>query len=49
MAVSDVYATSAFINDATRAWNKAPPNIKLCKSILSAKKAIKAFIKTLPV
>ena len=42
-------STSTFINDATRAWNNAPRNIKDCKSIHSAKKAIKQFVKTLPV
>ena len=42
-------STSTFINDATRAWNKAPENIKDCTSLYSAKKAIKAFVKTLPV
>ena len=40
---------NSFINDSTRAWNQAPNAIKVCKSLLSAKKAIKSYIKTLPV
>ena len=40
---------ATFINDATRAWNRAPEEIKTCKSLYSAKKAIKKFITTLPV
>ena len=42
-------AKSTFINDATRAWNKAPINIKHCKSLYSAKKAIKVYVKSLPI
>ena len=42
-------ATSTFINDSTRAWNKAPTTIKQCKTLYSAKKQIKSFVKTLPV
>ena len=42
-------ATSSFINDSTRAWNKAPGGIKNCKYLFSAKKAIKTFVMTLPV
>ena len=38
-----------FINDATRAWNKAPSITKSSNSVYSAKKAIKCFVKTLPV
>ena len=34
---------ATFINDATRAWNRAPEEIKTCKSLNSAKKAIKKF------
>ena len=37
-----------FINDATKAWNKAPPSIKNCVSITMAKKAVREFVKTLP-
>ena len=39
---------ATFINDATRAWNRAPEEIKTC-TLCSAKKAIKKFITTLPV
>ena len=42
-------STCTFINDATRAWNKAPISIKNCNSLLSGKKAIKTFVMTLPV
>ena len=40
---------STLINDAKRAWNNVPENIKSCKSLLSAKKAIKEFAKSLPI
>ena len=30
-------------------WNKIPQNIKDCTSIQMAKKAIKKFVKTLPI
>ena len=30
-------------------WNKIPQNIKDCTSIQMAKKAIKQFVKTLPI
>ena len=40
---------STFINDATRAWNKAPTAIKVCKSLYTAKKAITSFVKTLQI
>ena len=36
-----------FINDATKAWNKAPVSIKESKSQFNAKKHIKDFVKTL--
>ena len=38
-----------FLNDATHIWNMAPETIKNCESIYRAKKAIKDFVKTLPV
>ena len=38
-----------FTSDATRLWNSAPSDITLCNSISSAKKAIKKFVKTLPI
>ena len=39
----------SFVGDAARLWNKAPAEIKLAKTISSAKQAIKKFVKTLPV
>ena len=41
-------ATNTFLNDATRAWNKAPKSIKDSCSIHSAKKEIKKFVMSLP-
>ena len=38
-----------FIHDATHIWNKAPLSIKQSKTFLSAKKAIKLFVLTLPI
>ena len=38
-----------FLNAAIHIWNCAPASIKDCNSIISAKKAIKAFAVTLPV
>ena len=40
---------NTFIGDATRLWNKAPPEIKTAKTITAAKKEIKKFVMTLPV
>ena len=37
-----------FLNDAAHIWNVTPDSIKASKSIYSAKKAIKSFVKTLP-
>ena len=37
------------INDATHLWNIAPNEIKLSASVYSAKKAIKEFVKKLPM
>ena len=42
-------ALKTFINDSTRVWNRAPQKIKMCKSLYSAKKEIKIFIKSLPI
>ena len=42
------YAKNTYYNDSVKAWNRAPDNIKNCKSIWSAKKAIKSFVQTLP-
>ena len=39
----------SFIHDAMHIWNKAPSNIKECKSYSSAKKAIKMYVLTLPI
>ena len=38
-----------FLNDVIHIWNQSPVAIKVCVSISSAKKAIKAFVVTLPV
>ena len=40
---------NTFLNDAKKAWNKAPESLKSCKTIWSAKKEIQKFVKTLPV
>ena len=37
-----------FLNDGAHIWNVTPDSIKTTKSIYSAKKAIKSFVKTLP-
>ena len=42
-------AQKTFINDSTRVWNGAPQSIKNCKSLYTAKKEIKIFIKSLPI
>ena len=42
-------AQNTFYNDATKTWNLAPLAVKTCKTIWSAKKEIKKFMKTLPV
>ena len=39
----------SFIHDAMHIWNKAPSNIKECKSYSSAKKAIKMYVLNLPI
>ena len=38
-----------FVNDAAHLWNRAPTAIKDSKTLGSAKKQIKTFIKTLPI
>ena len=38
-----------FINDATRVWNLASLEARKSESLFSAKKAIKKFVKTLPI
>ena len=40
---------SAYNNDAKKLWNKAPNSIKESTSIHMAKKAIKTFVKSLPI
>ena len=40
---------STFINDAKKSWNRAPSSIKSANSLAIAKKAIKTFVKTLPI
>ena len=42
-------AKKSFIGDATRTWNRAPDEIKLAKTISSAKQRIKVYCKTLPI
>ena len=39
----------SFINDAAKIWNEAPLNIKESKTLITAKKYIKLFVKTLPI
>ena len=39
---------ASFINDASRAWNRIPENIKNTKTIFSAKSKIRVFVLTLP-
>ena len=38
-----------FLNDATKAWNLAPSSLKTCKTVWSAKREIRKFVKNLPV
>ena len=38
-----------FINDAIKAWNKCPNEIKEAQSYNIAKRLIKSFSKTLPI
>ena len=40
---------STFNSDAKKIWNSAPMHFKNCTSIYGAKKAIKNFVKTLPI
>ena len=49
LVVNRIYIITkeTFINDATKAWNKAPINIRLSESLFSAKTKIKQFVKTL--
>ena len=38
-----------FINDSIKAWNLAPKDLKNKQNIFGAKKAIKEFVKTIPI
>ena len=40
---------NTYINDCKKMWNEAPLAIKNCKSLFTAKKAIKKYVNTLPV
>ena len=40
---------STYVSDTSKAWNKVPQNIKDCKTIWAAKKAIKLFVADLPI
>ena len=40
---------STFLSAASKSWNKCPNDIKLCETLSMAKKAIRIFVKTLPV
>ena len=42
-------AKKTLINDSANVWKKAPLQIKSCKTLSSAKREIKAFVKTLPI
>ena len=42
-------ATSTFISDATRIWNKVPVFIKNIETLHAAKIKLKKYVKTLPV
>ena len=40
---------ATFINDSKVKWNIAPLNVTSCPSLYSAKKAIKSWVKNLPL
>ena len=40
---------STYLSDTSNAWNKTPTMIKECKTLWSAKKAIKKFVADLPL
>ena len=44
-----VITQATLINDAIRAWNRAPKEVHLSTSYNVAKKNIKSFVKTLPI
>lgn len=39
----------SFVYDAAKLWNNAPQTIKECKTLLSAKREIKNYCRTLPI
>ena len=39
----------SFNVDATRVWNAAPPSVKQSSTIYEAKRAITAFVNSLPI
>ena len=43
------YTTETFINDATKAWNRAPKTVHDSVNYNAAKKNIKIFAKSLPI
>ena len=42
------FLQATYINDGSKLWNVAPDEVTKSSSLWSAKKAIKAFVKTLP-
>ena len=49
MTASTVITQNTFINDCKKVWNLSSIDIKNCKSLYTAKKAIKIFVNTLPM
>ena len=41
--------SQSFTRDAGRIWNRAPDNVKKAKTLIDAKRQIRAFCKTLPI
>ena len=48
-AKTTISSDKTFLNNTIHIWNRAPIEIKNCSSLYSVKKAIKAFVVTLPV
>ena len=46
---ASIISRCTYQNDASRIWNKAPVNVKSCKSLWSVKKEIKNCVNTLPI
>ena len=40
---------NTFLNDAMKAWNKAPPSIRNCNSLHTLKKEVKKYVSNLPI